>query len=43
MTLRDGGTGVDTMKGGAGNDMYYVANASDALFEATNAGCCQLR
>ena len=29
---------ADTMKGGAGNDLYFVNHAGDAVIEATNAG-----
>jgi Ca2+-binding RTX toxin-like protein len=30
----DGGTGADTMTGGAGEDSYYVDSASDVVNEA---------
>src|SRR5262249_53545983 len=34
----DGGPGIDTMTGGAGNDSYYVDNPADIVVESPNEG-----
>src|SRR6187551_392856 len=34
----DGGPGVDSMDGGTGNDVFYVDNAGDLVFEAPFEG-----
>ncbi len=34
----DGGAGVDTLKGAAGDDVYVVDNTGDVVMEALNAG-----
>jgi Ca2+-binding RTX toxin-like protein len=34
----DGGTGADTMAGGAGNDLYLVDSASDVVIETSSGG-----
>ncbi|WP_144051421.1 peptidylprolyl isomerase [Geminocystis herdmanii] len=34
----DGGTGADSMVGGAGNDTYYVDNVNDVVIERLNEG-----
>jgi len=31
--MLDGGTGADTMKGGAGDDSYIVDNSGDSVLE----------
>lgn len=36
--ILSGGNGNDRMVGGAGSDWYYVAQAADAVVEATNGG-----
>ena len=36
--MLDGGTGADTMTGGAGNDTYVVDNAGDVVVETANDG-----
>jgi Ca2+-binding RTX toxin-like protein len=36
--LLDGGSSADTMAGGAGNDVYFVDNSGDAVFENVNQG-----
>ena len=36
--LIDGGTGGDVMQGGAGDDSYYVDNASDSVVEYSGEG-----
>lgn len=34
----DGGTGADVMRGGLGNDAYYIDNASDQIIETARGG-----
>jgi serralysin len=34
----DGGTGVNIMTGGAGNDRYYVDHANDVIVESSGIG-----
>ncbi|MHC2018758.1 calcium-binding protein [Methylobacterium sp. CM6247] len=36
--ILDGKGGIDTMRGGAGNDVYYVDNAKDQVSEAASQG-----
>ncbi len=36
--LLDGGSGVDTLRGGIGNDIYVVDNTADVIEELANAG-----
>ena len=36
--LLDGGTGIDTLIGGAGDDTYVVDNATDVITENANEG-----
>jgi Ca2+-binding RTX toxin-like protein len=36
--ILDGGTGIDTMSGGFGNDIYYVDNADDVIEELDGQG-----
>jgi Ca2+-binding RTX toxin-like protein len=34
----DGGTGADSMQGGPGDDLYYVDNPGDTIYESINSG-----
>ena len=36
--ILDGKGGIDTMRGGAGNDVYYVDNAKDQVIEVASQG-----
>ena len=42
-TRSNGGTGADTLTGGAGNDTYVVDNTGDVVIEKANEGIDTVR